>query len=847
MWKQGAISMAVLAALAATPARADPAGDWAFFLDNSYSQHSEADENSWEDQLFREGETYGRGEAVARWASQVGLPGAAAERYADAIIRSVVARETCVTVSACDFSPGGEWSRSVLQPALEEPTGELLWVIGQNIGSDPAPISPAIFSALIDAHPRRTELLARLYRYSGRLPFLVALVVEDPRDPTALAALRSSGAGVDGGPINWDGGVLAVLEDALGRLANGGAEPAEQAVYAQAILARYFQLGLTDEGLATWRAYSPALKAELPLQFEGCAARSDSDDCVGLDASEVLSNGLLAALWLDGDRTGAEAWLAQVERRMGDSEVWSAFQEHAALREGIRRSVPDADLFDLYTAGAPRRVPVEDHSLSGEGWLFQRFDPATRTIVSQRARDAGYPSIAETIATREPYYRDADSLYDGNLDEMASILTHVADRRAELRAAIDAAWTAQGGDFNSRRQAPEPAKIPVAWIESALPAGVPTWIEPEEPAPAAVSPVDASGLEAVEAALPEEVPEAELSGEGDPALLDGGDDFERDFIEAPALDLPAGLEAPVHPAGVVRIDRNGDDVVLLYQSAEYDLPGEIPAFGLWLIRTENGGWTEPVYLGLQQYFPYVATPASALPMVESGRVRIEVQVREIDPRTITFPPVGLGYLRREDGRVIEASLTDLVRDTDGDRLTDIAEDRLGLDSENPDIDGDGLPDGTDPVPLASGANVSTPARQALALAILKQVVGYEAAAIVVAPREVVTDELDVLSALGESPPHPASALPRTVILVGDPTLFAGLDLPFRLLVYTPEQARGLATGAPFYPPSISVYSSLDQRRHLVEWSASWVGGQFLVTCPDNGGACEVQVKQQWIT
>lgn len=44
------------------------------------------------------------------------------------------------------------------------------------------------------------------------------------------------------------------------------------------------------------------------------------------------------------------------------------------------------------------------------------------------------------------------------------------------------------------------------------------------------------------------------------------------------------------------------------------------------------------------------------------------------------------------------SLTDLMRDSDGDGWTDIEEERLGLDPHNPDTDGDGIPDGQDVCP-----------------------------------------------------------------------------------------------------------------------------------------------------
>jgi len=49
----------------------------------------------------------------------------------------------------------------------------------------------------------------------------------------------------------------------------------------------------------------------------------------------------------------------------------------------------------------------------------------------------------------------------------------------------------------------------------------------------------------------------------------------------------------------------------------------------------------------------------------------------------------------------EISVTDVERDSDGDGLTDIEEQRLGTNPMNRDSDGDGIPDGIDPCPLYS--------------------------------------------------------------------------------------------------------------------------------------------------
>src|SRR5690606_32306634 len=158
-----------------------------------------------------------------------------------------------------------------------------------------------------------------------------------------------------------------------------------------------------------------------------------------------------------------------------------------------------------------------------------------------------------------------------------------------------------------------------------------------------------------------------------------------------------------------------------------------------------------------------------------------------------------------DGLFIARPLAEVYADTDADGFTDIAEARMGLDPRRADTDGDGRADGADSAPLTASTGAASPARRTLALAILQQLPGHDAGATGLSPREPVDgeDEMDaILESMGSPPPPPPT--PRSVILVSDdPALFADLDLPFRLMVYTPAQIRRLSErGAPFYPPSV---------------------------------------------
>lgn len=793
--------LALWVAAFATPAAAIPDEDWAIFVEWSSSQFGHDAEKDWEDHLFEAaGEEADISRAVARFAGAAGLEPEQAKAYAEVIVASVALGERC-RETACVFAPGEPAWRRVMAPALAEPSGELLWVVGRNLAGSNGPVGTDAFVRLVQDHPARVRVMSRLYEYTEDLALLAGLLLERPRDPLLLNALIASDPSVSGGPDGWDGWQLAVLEVAAERARSQGADPAEQAGYAQTILTRYFQLGLTDDGLRLFRALPGEVRSLLPLATPPCA--SDEDDaCAARPGSEVLTDELIAALALEGERIAAAEIAARAAAHLGDAAQWDSRERHLAVLDAFEPSVPVADLFGLMVEGDG--LNSEDHhpGMSGSGRMFLDFGPAARRLVATRVREAGYASIARTLEQRPLYYRADTEGYEDLLSRIG-FPDEVAVRRAELAAAIEAAWVATG-DAPVRPRDASPS-APAGWREARLPDGVAAWTPPTE--------------------------------------SKAWDD------EPPAM--PAELEGLPVPAGaVLRHEAVDGERYVLFQSAELDLPGEIPAYGVWLTRTDDGAWTEPAYLGLQQHFPYIVAASSDLPLVEDDRLQIEVQVREIASRSISFPPVGLSLARQEDGLVISRPLAEVFADSDSDGLTDIAELRLRMDPRLADSDSDGLPDGVDPAPLTATDGPASPGRRTLALAILQQMTGHDAGAIVISPRAPTEEPMeldDMLADMGSPPPPPP--MPRSIILVSDdPGLFTGLDLPFRLLVFTTEQVRRLSEGGtPFYPPKVDVYSSLDGRQHYVVWSASWVGGAFIARCPSDGAPCEVEEKSSWIT
>ena len=111
-------------------------------------------------------------------------------------------------------------------------------------------------------------------------------------------------------------------------------------------------------------------------------------------------------------------------------------------------------------------------------------------------------------------------------------------------------------------------------------------------------------------------------------------------------------------------------------------------------------------------------------------------------------------------------------------------------------------------------------------------------------------DADILDAAGHSEPG-ARSEHGTVLLVADPTLFASVATPFRLMVYSRADERALTErrgGAPFYLPGVAyMFSSLDGLTHYVVWSAHWVGGSFIARCTPAPAECSIERIDDWIT
>lgn len=299
----------------------------------------------------------------------------------------------------------------------------------------------------------------------------------------------------------------------------------------------------------------------------------------------------------------------------------------------------------------------------------------------------------------------------------------------------------------------------------------------------------------------------------------------------------------------VRAEMNGQEVVVIGTSQDLDPVGEVSPGGYWVARSQDGGktWAPPRYTGLQVYRPYVMKFDSSLPMITGDHLRIEVSVKELDDQSITFPPLGLQVKRSVEGLFLDFPWSELEKDSDGDGLTDLMEEKLLTDPYNSDTDGDGLPDRYDPMPQVNN-HASPDAKTAGAIvAILDATCAKDSQAILpglASPGE--STEAALRRAMGGGGKVSLSQRGATFIC-GPRDLFAGVMPRSRLVIVTEKEAEAVRKKfGVFYPIEFTnLFFDRAHERAFCAWSASWTGGSLLLTWKD--GKWSVKVIGNWIT
>lgn len=274
---------------------------------------------------------------------------------------------------------------------------------------------------------------------------------------------------------------------------------------------------------------------------------------------------------------------------------------------------------------------------------------------------------------------------------------------------------------------------------------------------------------------------------------------------------------------VIRAERDGKRIVALSLSQRLDPVGEVSHGALWLIISADNGlsWRE-VYLGLGDFRPFHLHETSAVPIIDGDDVvRIEVQDAPLEEASISFPPIATQRVVKRERVILEAPLASLVRDSDGDGLSDLVERRLLLDPTRADTDGDGVSDVVDRTPRLDDRAPATVTAEMLNAFFALEYGG---------PRAIVIPP----GASGAQMPNASSAQPCR-FLIGDAKTLGGLKPHATLITITDDELeQAVKTFGSFYPIDLTIV--LNGKDHAyIRYSEGWRGGSLRIDRDATGG------------
>ncbi len=159
----------------------------------------------------------------------------------------------------------------------------------------------------------------------------------------------------------------------------------------------------------------------------------------------------------------------------------------------------------------------------------------------------------------------------------------------------------------------------------------------------------------------------------------------------------------VYKMSIIKQGRFGNRWCILYFDSKYD-DFVYGGAGYWLAISDNDGKTwKQYYTGLTESFYYSFKKNSKLELLkDADTFQIEcVIIRKKEEVPHPMPP---NYEIVQDSLSIEVDIREIIKDSDNDSLTDIAEFKMLLNPKNADTDGDGIIDSEDRNPRFASRN-----------------------------------------------------------------------------------------------------------------------------------------------
>ena len=154
---------------------------------------------------------------------------------------------------------------------------------------------------------------------------------------------------------------------------------------------------------------------------------------------------------------------------------------------------------------------------------------------------------------------------------------------------------------------------------------------------------------------------------------------------------------PIKKMSVVKEGRLVNLKAILYIDTKYDdfIYG---GWGYWVaISDDNGKNWKQYYTGLTENYYYYFKRNSNIPLLKDSNT-LQIESAIVRQKTQVMHPMPAEYETIEDGLSVEIDLAKITIDSDNDGLTDVSEQKMLLNPNNPDTDEDGIIDSLDKNP-----------------------------------------------------------------------------------------------------------------------------------------------------
>ncbi len=158
------------------------------------------------------------------------------------------------------------------------------------------------------------------------------------------------------------------------------------------------------------------------------------------------------------------------------------------------------------------------------------------------------------------------------------------------------------------------------------------------------------------------------------------------------------LLGPIAMRNIIAIDTLGNIIAILYKS---NAPESL-AENIWIaLSYDKGNSWKSYYMGFSQNQPLYIKPFQKVRLFASkGKLQIEASLISILKMPINYTDTPL-YALKKDPLLLTFAISDLIKDTDKDGLTDVFEKKINTNPSNSDTDADGITDEMDKNPRYS--------------------------------------------------------------------------------------------------------------------------------------------------